>query len=381
METKKVSNSAGLKTVLKIGINTRVMLRRNIDINLALVNGSVGNVIGFGKVGTIVKYMMVKFDNVKDVWKIERVMVDFWITKNIKIRRQQFPLCLAYAITIHKSQGLTLECLMTDLGESCFSAAMGYVALSRCKELENVYLIKLFPEKMYCNEVAIQHYNFLRKTIGLVQIKNWNSATKNSYNKRNPSLTFCKNITFQSENVMKIGCNVTYNDPSSIRNVVLRRFINTGVSCYANCVIQSLLQLGSFCSMIQKVNFVYQNVVFAEFVRLCNEDTNNIMSTDLIRSSIGGDFGTNEQQDAHAFFLAVLRFIDCAEVFNIFSFEEMLSGKCVRCNFSLCSNVVKYDLFGICNQGMLEFKDLFPEEKKNNKRKPKCEDYRIRLMT
>src|SRR3569832_837212 len=117
------------------------MLRRNIDINLGLVNGSVGNVIGFGKVGTIVKYVMVKFDNVKDVRKIERVMVDFWITKNIKIRRQQFPLCLAYAITIHKSQGLTLECLMTDLGESCFSAAIGYVALSRCKEFENIYLI------------------------------------------------------------------------------------------------------------------------------------------------------------------------------------------------------------------------------------------------
>ena len=52
----------------------------------------------------------------------------------------QFPITLAWAITIHKSQGKTLERVIIDLGTGAFAAGQLYVALSRCKSLSGIAL-------------------------------------------------------------------------------------------------------------------------------------------------------------------------------------------------------------------------------------------------
>ena len=53
---------------------------------------------------------------------------------------KQFPIKLGWAVTIHKSQGLTLESCSVDLGAGAFATGQAYVALSRCKNLSSLHL-------------------------------------------------------------------------------------------------------------------------------------------------------------------------------------------------------------------------------------------------
>lgn len=98
-------------------------------------NGSIGEVIDFEPV---TEYPIVKFRSGRTV----TMAPETWELRDGDKKRAgitQIPLRLAWAITVHKSQGMTLDAARIDLRKA-FVEGMGYVALSRVKNLDNLYL-------------------------------------------------------------------------------------------------------------------------------------------------------------------------------------------------------------------------------------------------
>ena len=78
------------------------------------------------------------------------------MTQVIKAIRYQFPLKLAYAITIHKSQGCSLDSAVIDLGGDVFGHHMSYVALSRVRSLQGLYLKEFSPNRITVDPKVVE---------------------------------------------------------------------------------------------------------------------------------------------------------------------------------------------------------------------------------
>lgn len=126
--------------ILKVG--AQVMFVKN-DSEGRWVNGSIGTVQGLGDEVITVSIGDVAHEVEPEKWKT--IGYEFSEEKGEIAEKTlgtytQFPLTLAWAITIHKSQGKTLERVIIDLGTGAFAAGQLYVALSRCKSLTGIAL-------------------------------------------------------------------------------------------------------------------------------------------------------------------------------------------------------------------------------------------------
>jgi len=120
---------------LKLKIGAEIMCIKN-NFEEGYVNGSRGKVIGFEEENgnPIIKLYNGKKISLKpEIWAIEE-------DGKIKASLSQIPLRLAWAITIHKSQGMSLDNAEIDLSRT-FAYGMGYVALSRVRTLEGISLV------------------------------------------------------------------------------------------------------------------------------------------------------------------------------------------------------------------------------------------------
>jgi ATP-dependent DNA helicase PIF1 len=150
----KLDTDASYNAELTLAIGAQVMLLVNKP-DLGLANGSRGVVTGFGpsteehspasssvKVDAALLVPFVKFRNGLTI-PIEH---NTWEVPDFHgVMRKQIPLRLAYAITIHKAQGATLDCALIDIGNKTFEYGQAYVALSRVKDLESLYIHDFEP--------------------------------------------------------------------------------------------------------------------------------------------------------------------------------------------------------------------------------------------
>jgi ATP-dependent DNA helicase PIF1 len=130
---------------LELKVGAQVMFLRN-DSEQRWVNGSVGVVSKISKAGSIWVEIDGEVHEVDPVsWEKHRYSYsadDKKLTKNVIGEFTQFPLRLAWAVTIHKSQGKTYDQAVVDLGQRVFSAGQTYVALSRLTSLDGLYLTR-----------------------------------------------------------------------------------------------------------------------------------------------------------------------------------------------------------------------------------------------
>ena len=159
MELDFLANNLVCEKTIKIKIGAQVMSIINIssDIGLGVCNGSQGIVTGFCDITGCPR---VKFNS-----GVEMIMTrNTWLSEKIPgIGVSQVPLILAWALTIHKSQGATLDAAEIDVGSGIFECGQTYVALSRVKNLEGLYLTSFDVTKIRINKKVKEFYEGLNK--------------------------------------------------------------------------------------------------------------------------------------------------------------------------------------------------------------------------
>lgn len=142
---------------LKLKIGAEVMFIKN-DTKGRYVNGTRGIIVGFEKSNEhwpIVKtYDHAIITAYPEEWKYEENGI-------VRATIMQIPLRLAWAITIHKSQGMTLDAAELDLGD-VFEPGMGYVALSRVRSLNGLKLMNLNELALKVHPKILQHDSVFR---------------------------------------------------------------------------------------------------------------------------------------------------------------------------------------------------------------------------
>ena len=130
----------------------------NVNMNdEGLANGSRGIIIDFSESN----FPIVQFLNGK-ILEIKKKDYKLEDNKDSVIKKQ-IPLIHAWAITIHKCQGMSLEYIQTDIGRSIFEYGQAYVVLSRIKSLEGLSLMDIDYTKIRANPKIIQFYENLLK--------------------------------------------------------------------------------------------------------------------------------------------------------------------------------------------------------------------------
>ena len=156
---------------LKLKVGAQVMTIRN-DTEKKFVNGTIGTVVECKPESVIIRVTDGERPRNIEVgpeeWEIIRYKAD--TTDLTKIgteslgKFKQLPVRLAWAVTIHKSQGKTFERIIVDLGRGAFEHGQTYVALSRCRTLEGIVLRKpLTPRDVMVDPAVVEFYGMMRR--------------------------------------------------------------------------------------------------------------------------------------------------------------------------------------------------------------------------
>jgi ATP-dependent DNA helicase PIF1 len=147
-------------TELELKVGAQVILLKNLDVLKGLVNGSVGIVEKLYDNLVDVKFINGVFPVEFHKWEIKQHELDpvtNTMRKVIVATRKQLPLRLAWALTVHKGQGSTLDRAEIDVSEA-FACGQVYVALSRVRNLSSLRINRFHPGKIMVNRKCLNFY-------------------------------------------------------------------------------------------------------------------------------------------------------------------------------------------------------------------------------
>ncbi|KYQ93685.1 DNA helicase [Tieghemostelium lacteum] len=157
---------------LTLKVGAQVVLLRKLEKNDTLVNGSRGVVVDFVKVRAKKRFAKFYQDNpmapvvlFNDGQKVTIPPMEWGVWSENKASRVQLPLKLAWALTIHRAQGMTLDKVECQLSQS-FACGQGYVALSRVRSLSGLYLRDFKRTAIRTSSKVIQFNKKINKLSG-----------------------------------------------------------------------------------------------------------------------------------------------------------------------------------------------------------------------
>lgn len=244
---------------LKLKLGAEVMFIKN-DVAGRYVNGTRSIVVGFDEEEgwPIVKtYSNKTIIVLPEEWKYE---------DNGKVRATitQIPLRLAWAITIHKSQGMTLDAAEIDLGDA-FEPGMGYVALSRVRRLTGLKLMNLNEMALKVHPKILQHDQIFKD--------NSMAAVKYLHTLSEKEIELCQRETllkrFAGGGKTKIINKESTNKSTNIRKEVIPTHITTLTLLKDNLSIESIaakrgLTAGTIVNHIEKLKDL--NLIDSSFI-------------------------------------------------------------------------------------------------------------------
>ena len=220
-KTRSLSDTGNLPGELKVCKGARFMLTINVDVSDRLINGSIGTIkhVYFNPRNNLEGTIYVQFDDPKagsmrkvkcrderKEWvQINAMTKSFPYTRGkttVTVQRRQYPGVIAHAITIHKSQGSTLEYMIGNLNRTTSKSSKHkvpigqgqvYTLLSRAKSRNKIQLLNFEPEHIRVNKDALEEMNRMRKesvfdwqhplkktdkNICLFNIRSWNAHIK-----------------------------------------------------------------------------------------------------------------------------------------------------------------------------------------------------------
>jgi ATP-dependent DNA helicase PIF1 len=154
---KNFKKDLQVEELIELKVGAVIILLVNLDVGEGYVNGMQGIVISFddgnpvvrfanGKTLTVLKYKWAKRIYQKGVSEFCGICVS------------QIPLKLAYALTIHKAQSISLDRVKLDLGSSTFEGGQAYTGISRCRSLDGLSLTDFDPDSIIVNPKAVAFY-------------------------------------------------------------------------------------------------------------------------------------------------------------------------------------------------------------------------------
>jgi len=147
--SERYAKAANVPEIINLCVGAQVMITYNIDLARQLVNGTRGFVTALNSTGVSMKLL----DGREELIPFIRVQNE----DDPDIDFHYVPIKLAWAVTIHKSQGLTLDAIEIDIGSNIFSVGQAYTALSRARNLNSVR-IRDVAARSFCASQDVKEF-------------------------------------------------------------------------------------------------------------------------------------------------------------------------------------------------------------------------------